>query len=141
MDAASDAEIQELNTLFPGMKEHYTGERISIDLQDADVELVLRLISEVSGYNLILDDEISGKISLKLVDIPWDQALDLVLLQRNLGVVMKGNIMRVASAAKLEAERAQLQKAREAAMQAKASLENLAPLKTDYIQKIGRAHV
>lgn len=134
LDAASDAEIQELNTLFPGMKEHYTGERISIDLQDADVELVLRLISEVSGYNLILDDEISGKISLKLVDIPWDQALDLVLLQRNLGVVMKGNIMRVASAAKLEAERAQLQKAREAAMQAKASLENLAPLKTDYIQ-------
>lgn len=134
LDAANDAELQELNTLFPGMKEHYTGERISIDLQDADVELVLRLISEVSGYNLILDDEVSGKISLKLVDIPWDQALDLVLLQKNLGVVMKGNIMRVASAAKLEAERAQLQKAREAAIQAKASLENLAPLKTDYIQ-------
>ncbi|MDO4767959.1 MAG: type IV pilus secretin PilQ [Pseudomonadota bacterium] len=134
LDTANDAELQELNTLFPGMKEHYTGERISIDLQDADVELVLRLISEVSGYNLILDDEVSGKISLKLVDIPWDQALDLVLLQKNLGVVMKGNIMRVASAAKLEAERAQLQKAREAAIQAKASLENLAPLKTDYIQ-------
>lgn len=134
LEATTDAEIQELNTLFPGMKEHYTGERISIDLQDADVELVLRLISEVSGYNLILDDEIAGKISLRLIDIPWDQALDLVLLQRNLGVVMKGNIMRIASTAKLEAERAQLQKAREAAIQAKTSLENLAPLKTDYIQ-------
>lgn len=137
MDVALEAEsseIQELNTLFPGMKERYTGERISIDLQDADVEHVLRLISEISGFNLILDDEISGKISLKLVDIPWDQALDLVLLQRNLGMVIKGNIMRIASTSKLETERAQLQKAREAAIQAQVSMQNLAPLKTEYMQ-------
>ncbi|MDY0226757.1 MAG: type IV pilus secretin PilQ [Desulfomicrobium apsheronum] len=132
--AEASSEIQELNTLFPGMKERYTGERISIDLQDADVEHVLRLISEISGYNLILDDDISGKISLKLVDIPWDQALDLVLLQRGLGMVIKGNIMRIASITKLEAERAQLQKAREAAIQAQVSMQNLAPLKTEYMQ-------
>lgn len=132
--AEESAEIQELNTLFPGMKERYTGERISIDLQGAEVEHVLRLISEISGYNLILDDEITGKISLKLVDIPWDQALDLVLLQRGLGMVIKGNIMRIASISKLEAERAQLQKAREAAIQAQVSLQNLAPLKTEYMQ-------
>jgi len=131
---AEGPEIQELNTLFPGMKERYTGERISIDLQNAEVEHVLRLISEISGYNLILDDEISGKISLKLVDIPWDQALDLVLLQRGLGMVIKGNIMRIASTGKLEAERAQLQKAREAAIQAQVSMQNLAPLKTEYMQ-------
>lgn len=132
--ADTSSEIQELNTLFPGMKERYTGERISIDLQDADVEHVLRLISEISGYNLILDDDISGKISLKLVDIPWDQALDLVLLQRSLGMVIKGNIMRIASVTKLEAERVQLQKAREAAIQAQVSMQNLAPLKTEYMQ-------
>jgi type IV pilus assembly protein PilQ len=132
--AETSSEIQELNTLFPGMKERYTGERISIDLQDADVEHVLRLISEISGYNLILDDDISGKISLKLVDIPWDQALDLVLLQRGLGMVIKGNIMRIASTTKLEAERVQLQKAREAAIQAQVSMQNLAPLKTEYMQ-------
>jgi type IV pilus assembly protein PilQ len=132
--ADTSSEIQELNTLFPGMKERYTGERISIDLQDADVEHVLRLISEISGYNLILDDDISGKISLKLVDIPWDQALDLVLLQRSLGMVIKGNIMRIASITKLEAERVQLQKAREAAIQAQVSMQNLAPLKTEYMQ-------
>jgi len=132
--AENASEIQELNTLFPGMKERYTGERISIDLQDADVEHVLRLISEISGYNLILDDDISGKISLKLVDIPWDQALDLVLLQRGLGMVIKGNIMRIASITKLEAERVQLQKAREAAIQAQVSMQNLAPLKTEYMQ-------
>lgn len=135
-DASADpnSELQEFNTLFPGMKENYTGEKISIDLQDADVEHVLRLIAEISGYNLILDDEISGKISLRLVDIPWDQALDLVLLQRNLAMVIKGNIMRIASTTKLEAERAQLQKAREAAIQAQASIQNLAPLKTEYLQ-------
>ncbi len=132
--AENTSELQELNTLFPGMKERYTGERISIDLQDADVEHVLRLISEISGYNLILDDDISGKISLKLVDIPWDQALDLVLLQRGLGMVIKGNIMRIASITKLEAERVQLQKAREAAIQAQVSMQNLAPLKTEYMQ-------
>ncbi|MBU4524185.1 MAG: type IV pilus secretin PilQ [Desulfomicrobium sp.] len=132
--AEESAEIQELNTLFPGMKERYTGERISIDLQGAEVEHVLRLISEISGYNLILDDEITGKISLKLVDIPWDQALDLVLLQRGLGMVIKGNIMRIASITKLETERVQLQKAREAAIQAQVSLQNLAPLKTEYMQ-------
>ena len=130
----SDSKLQELNTLFPGMKENYTGEKISIDLQDADVEHVLRLIAEISGYNLILDDEITGKISLRLVDIPWDQALDLVLLQRNLAMVIKGNIMRIASTTKLEAERAQLQKAREAAIQAQASIQNLVPLKTEYLQ-------
>jgi type IV pilus assembly protein PilQ len=130
----TESEIQELNTLFPGMKENYTGERISIDLQNASVEQVLRLISEISGYNLILDEDISGNISLKLVDIPWDQALDLVLLQKNLGMVIKGNIMRIASATKLEAERAQLQKAREAAIQAQESMRNLAPLRTEYIQ-------
>ncbi len=132
--AEESSEIQELNTLFPGMKERYTGEKISIDLQDADVEHVLRLISEISGFNLILDDDISGKISLKLVDIPLDQALDLVLLQRGLGMVIKGNIMRIASTTKLEAERAQLQKAREAAIQAQVSMQNLAPLKTEYMQ-------
>lgn len=135
-DASADSgnELQEVNTLFPGMKENYTGEKISIDLQDAEVEHVLRLIAEISGYNLILDDEITGKISLRLVDIPWDQALDLVLLQRNLAMVIKGNIMRIGSITKLEAERAQLQKAREAAIQAQASIQNLVPLKTEYLQ-------
>jgi type IV pilus assembly protein PilQ len=118
-----DSELQELNTLFPGMKENYTGEKISIDLQNASVEQVLRLISEISGYNLILDE-----------DIPWDQALDLVLLQKSLGMVIKGNIMRIAKISKLEAERAQIQKAREAAIKAQESMQNLAPLQTEYMQ-------
>jgi len=127
-------DIPELNTLFPGMKKKYTGKKISIDLQDADIEHVLRLITAITNYNLIIDEDVKGKISLRLFDIPWDQALDLVLLQKNLGMVLRGNIMRIATIAKLEAEREQLRKAREAALKAKESMKELEPLKREYIQ-------
>ncbi|GAU09676.1 hypothetical protein DPF_2407 [Desulfoplanes formicivorans] len=128
------AELLEMNTLFPGMKREYSGQKISIDLQDADVELVLRLIAEVSRHNLIIDENVKGKISLKLQDIPWDQALDLVLLQKGLGMVVKGNIMRIATTKQLESERDQLRRAREAALQARESLSSLEPLQTRYMQ-------
>ncbi|MFP4315317.1 MAG: type IV pilus secretin PilQ [Desulfovibrionales bacterium] len=127
-------ELQEFNTLFPGMRSEYTGQPISINLQDADVEHVLRLISEVSGYNLILDDNVSGKISLKLESVPWDQALDLVLLQKDLGMVLRGNIMRIATKSKLQQEQADIQQARRAALEAQESMKNLAPLHTEFIQ-------
>jgi type IV pilus assembly protein PilQ len=129
-----DQQLEEFNTLFPGMKTHYTGAPCSINLQNAEVEHVLRLICEVSGYNLILDDEVTGRISLKLDSVPWDQALDLVLLQRDLGVVTRGNIMRVASKTKLQREQADLQKARRAALEAQEAMKTLAPLHTEFIQ-------
>ncbi len=132
--AADEANLVEMNTLFPGMKKEYSGTRISVDLQDADVELVLRLIAEVSGHNLIIDEDVSGKISLKLEDIPWDQALDLVLQQKSLGVALQGNIMRITTAKQLEAEQNQLRRAREAALQARESMTNLEPLQTRYLQ-------
>ncbi len=126
--------MNEFTALFPGMKTNYTGRKISIDLQDAEVEHVLRLIAEVSGYNLIIDDAVSGTISLKLEDVPWDQALDLVLLQRGLGMVVRGNIMRIASAEQLTRESDRIQQARQQAIQAQESREALAPLQTEYIQ-------
>ncbi|WP_462323853.1 type IV pilus secretin PilQ [Desulfoplanes sp.] len=132
--AEEESGLLEMNTLFPGMKKEYSGQKISINLQDADVELVLRLIAQVSGHNLIIDDNVKGTISLKLQDIPWDQALDLVLLQKGLGMVVKGNIMRIATTKQLEDERNQLRRAREAALQARESLTNLEPLQTRYLQ-------
>jgi type IV pilus assembly protein PilQ len=129
-----DTEVPESSVLLPGMKKKYTGKKISIDLQDADIEHVLRLIAAMTNYNLIIDEDVKGKISLRLYDIPWDQALDLVLLQKNLGMVLKGNIMRIATTAKLEAEREQLRKAREAALRARESIKSLEPLKREYIQ-------
>lgn len=122
------------STLFPGMKDTYTGRKISIDLQDADVEHVLRLVGEVGGYNLILDQSVSGKISLKLDEVPWDQALDLVLLQKDLGMIKRGNILRIAPAQKLEDEQKRMIEARRAAIEAQKSEEELAPLQTEYIQ-------
>ena len=130
----ADSDLQELNTLFPGMRTDYTGSPVSLDFQDADVEHVLRLLAEIGDYNLILDDGVGGNISLKLKNIPWDQALDLVLVQKGLGMVLKGNIMRIATAGKLEEERKQITRARQAALEAKESFENLAPLETAYIQ-------
>lgn len=128
------ARLMELNTLFPGMKDKYTGEKISIDLQNAEVELVLRLISEISGYNLVIDEAVTGRISLKLIDIPWDQALDMILAQKNLGMVLQGNLMRITTTQKLAEEQTVLQRAREAAEQALESMRKLAPLRTEYIQ-------
>lgn len=133
-DFEAQNDLPELNTILPGMKKKYTGKKISIDLQDADIEHVLRLITSVTDYNLIIDDDVTGKISLRLFNIPWDQALDLVLLQKNLGMVVRGNIMRIATQEKLQAEREALRRAREEAQKAKESMKKLEPLVREYIQ-------
>lgn len=90
--------------LLPGMQRVYSGEKVSIDLQNADVKHVLRLLASVGGYNLILDEGVSGLITLKLENVPWDQIMDLVLLQKGLGKVIKGNILRVAPLKKIQQE-------------------------------------
>lgn len=82
----------------------YVGERISIDVQDAEIQNVLRLISEISGLNLIISDQVQGRITIKLKDIPWDQVLDLVLKTKNLGKEREGNIVRIAPLEVLEKE-------------------------------------
>ncbi len=133
-EAGDDFQFLELNTLFPGMKQEYTGELISIDLQNAEVEHVIRLITSITDYNLVLDEEVRGRISLRLMNVTWDQALDLVLIQKNLGMVHRGNIIRIATAQKLEAERDQARRAREAAAQARESMKQLEPLEHEFIQ-------
>jgi type IV pilus assembly protein PilQ len=120
--------------LYPGMKQQYSGAPISLNLQDADIEHVLRLLAEVGSYNLILDQNISGTISLKLDNVPWDQALDLILQQKNLVKVPHGNILRIVPADMWEKEQQRIIQARKTARQAKESKENLAPIQTEYIQ-------
>ncbi|MDR1109195.1 MAG: secretin and TonB N-terminal domain-containing protein, partial [Deltaproteobacteria bacterium] len=73
----------------------YTGKLISLDFQNADIHNILRLIGEVSGKNVVVSDQISGKVTLKLSKVPWDQALDTVLASKNLGVIENGNILRI----------------------------------------------
>ena len=73
----------------------YTGEKISLDFQNADLHNIIRIIGEVSGKNIVVSDDVSGKVTLKLKDVPWDQALDIVLSARNLGVEESGNVLTV----------------------------------------------
>ncbi len=76
----------------------YTGRRISLDFKDVDITDVLRLIAEVSELNVIAGDEVKGKVTIRLVDVPWDQALDVVLLTKGLGFMRIGNVLRIAPA-------------------------------------------
>lgn len=124
----------EIDTLFPGMKENYAGDPISIDLQNAEVEHAIRLITSITDFNLILDQDVRGRVSLRLINVPWDQALDLVLVQKNLAMVYWGNIIRITTAEKLKSEREQVRRAREAEAEARESMKRLEPLERKFIQ-------
>ena len=73
----------------------YTGERISLEFKNADIHDIIKIISEVSGKKILLSENVSGKITLKLKDMPWDQALDIILESRNLGVEESGDTLTV----------------------------------------------
>jgi type IV pilus assembly protein PilQ len=82
----------------------YTGRRLSLDFKDADIKNILRLIAEVSNLNIIAGDDVTGKITMRLVDVPWDQALDIILQARSLGMTKVGNVIRIAPIDKLKKE-------------------------------------
>ena len=88
-------------------EKQYYGKKITMDYQEAEVKSVLRVLSEVSGMNIVAGDDVAGKITIKLKDVPWDQALDVILKTKKLGKVQDGNIIRVAPAATLQAENTQ----------------------------------
>jgi type IV pilus assembly protein PilQ len=99
----------------------YNGRRISLDFKDADIGNILRLIADVSELNIIAGDEVDGKVTIRLVDVAWDQALDVVLLTKGLGFVRVGKVLRIADLKTLkEEEEARLQERR-----AKEKLEDL----------------
>jgi type IV pilus assembly protein PilQ len=104
-------------TLAEGQSQ-FTGEPISLDLKDADIKDVFRTISQLTGLNIVIDPEVRGTVTVQLENVPWDQALDLILKQNGLGYVLENNIMRIATTAKLqteESDRARLAEARQAA--------------------------
>ena len=106
----------------------YEGEKITLEMVDAQVLDVLNILAEVSRLNIVaLPDEVSGTITLRLIDVPWDQAFDLILKSKGLGQVHEGNIVRVAPLEKLRAER-------EAALAAKKAEAKLEKLETEYIR-------
>jgi type IV pilus assembly protein PilQ len=82
----------------------YVGRRISLDFKDVDIRDVLRLIADVSDLNVIAGDEVSGNVTIRLVDVPWDQALDVILLTKGLGFVRVGSVLRIAPVEVLQQE-------------------------------------
>ena len=82
-------------TLSP-RRERYGGRRISLDLKDAEIQNVLRLLADVSKLNIVASDDVKGTITIKLRNVPWDQALDIILSAKQLDKIRNGNIIRVA---------------------------------------------
>jgi len=73
----------------------FTGKKISLDFQDADIIPIFRLLGDISGYNIVVSPAVKGTITLKLVNVPWDQALDIILRTFSLSNIVDGNIMRI----------------------------------------------
>jgi type IV pilus assembly protein PilQ len=91
----------------------YSGRRISLDLQDADLVNVMRLFGEVANLNMILSPEVRGKVTVRMVNIPWDQAMDIILKMNGLGYVLEDNILRIASVGALTKEAEEEARAKE----------------------------
>jgi type IV pilus assembly protein PilQ len=106
-----------------GQADPYAGRRIDLDLKDADIHNVLRLIGDVSRKNIVVADEVKGRVTIRLRNVPWDQALGVILQSKKLGSVEQGNMIRVAP---LE----QLQKERELEMERRKIAVRLAPIET-----------
>jgi type IV pilus assembly protein PilQ len=135
--AGSSAEREEAKTkeaqLFAARGEvvgakRYMGRRISLDLQDADLVNVLRLFGELANLNIILSPDVKGKVTVRLVNIPWDQAMEIVLKMNGLGYVFEDNILRIASQGALAKEADEELKTKEAKKKAEDLITRMIPV-------------
>jgi type IV pilus assembly protein PilQ len=98
----------------------YTGEKISLNLKDVDLKDFFRLIHQISGLNIVVDSNVTGTVTVALDDVPWDQALDVVLMDNGLDKTLEGNVLRIARLETLSAQaesRAKLAQAEAASSQ------------------------
>lgn len=117
----------EKNTLKPRSSNSYTGQKLSLDFQDIEVRRVLQLLADFTNVNMVAADSVGGSISLRLKDVPWDQALDIILKAKNLEKRRSGNVIWIAPMAELT--KADEDEAKMLEQQIK-----LAPIQTEYIQ-------
>jgi len=97
-----------------------------LDFEDADIRNILGFIAEVSELNIVAGDNVKGRVTIRLVDVPWDQALDLILQSQSLGMVRIGNVIRIAPAKRLSKEE-------QDRLASKRTKEKLEDLKTEMI--------
>lgn len=91
----------------------YTGHPISLDFKDGDLQDIFRLFADISGLNVVVNPGVSGKVTLKLTEVPWDQALDLILKANGLGYTLEGNVIRIAKMGDLQREEGEKRKLEE----------------------------
>jgi type IV pilus secretin PilQ/predicted competence protein len=109
----------------PAEGKKYIGQKLSLDFKDADIKNVFRLLAEVSGKNIVVTDDVNRKVTLRLVEVPWDQAMDLIITTNGLGKDEMGSVIRISTTARLEADRVQQKKTERAR-------EDAEPLQTAY---------
>ncbi len=107
-------------------KKEFTGKKIDLDMMDANVTDVLRLLAEVSNLNIVASDDVKGTVSLRLKNVPWDQAFDIILKSKGLDMIKKGNVVMVAPEAKIKQEK-------ESALTSKKAQEKLEDLEVVFI--------
>ncbi len=97
----------------PQEERKYTGAPISLDFKDGDLQDIFRLFSDISGSNVVVNPGVSGKVTLKLQEVPWDQALDLILKTNGLGSTVENNVIRIAKLSDLQKEETDRRKLQE----------------------------
>ena len=105
----------------------YTGERLSLNFQNIEVRAVLQLIADFTEKNLVASDTVGGNVTLRLKNVPWDQALDIILKSRGLGMREVGNVMMIAPQEEIAA-REKLE------LESQQQIQELAPLRTEFMQ-------
>jgi type IV pilus assembly protein PilQ len=119
----------------------FSGKRISLNLVDADIKQVFRLFHEISGLNFVLDPAVSGRVTVVLDQVPWTQALDLILKNNGLDKVYEGNVLRIATTQQLAAEaagRKQLKEAKEMEVEPITMTRTLSYAKAEDVQRVIR---
>ncbi len=104
----------------------FTGERLTLNFQDIEVRPLLQLLADTSGQNIVVSDTVRGRVTLRLQNVPWDQALDIVLKTKGLDMRRKDNVILVAPLAELAAQE-------KAELEAQKDIQELAPLRTEFL--------
>jgi type IV pilus assembly protein PilQ len=105
----------------------YSGERLTLNFQDLETRAVLQLIADFSGLNIVVSDSVQGSVTLRLQNVPWDQALDIVMQTKGLDMRRNGNVIIVAPAEEIAARE-------QAELEALQALQTLEPLRSEFIQ-------
>lgn len=130
------AELSGVAKPKPFASKEYVGEKISLDFQDADLVHIFRLLADISGYNIVVSPHVKGKFSMKLVNVPWDQAFDIILRNYGLSKAVEGNIIRVAPTSVLAREEEEIAKAKEALLKAGDLVTTVYPINYADVKKV-----